>query len=152
MKRIAFLILSLGVFLTADCAIAKSAKDIATKHVLYTNAPKEVAFDASCTALERLGYQIEEKDADNLSVTGSYTNRWAGPGPLHAKINVTEEAKATKIAYGVAQSGAVDFLDVTGRCGRCADNLRKTIEKILAQGEIGYRKSKKARESSAEEQ
>jgi hypothetical protein len=142
MKKIPILILAFAVFLITDCAAAKPAKNVAAGSVMYTNAPREVAFNASCEALEKLGYKIETKDADKFFVKGSYANPWAGHTPLYAQIEVSQDASATKIIYGVDQPGAIRLLDITGRYSRCANNIRREIEKILAQEDIAYRKNK----------
>jgi len=148
MKSPAFLILSLGAIIIAGSAAAGPAKDAASGKVMYTSAPREVAFKASCEALEKLGYKIEKKDADNFLVTGSYVNPWAGRAPRHAQISVTKEAAVTKITYTVDRRGALKALDVAGYFS--ADNIYKEIEKILARNEINYRKANKDREERRE--
>lgn len=146
MKTTPFLILSLGVLLITNCVTAEQIKDAASGNVMYTNAPREVAFKASCEALKKLGYKIEAKDTDNFFVKGSYSNPWAGHNPLYAQIDVSQEASGTKISYSVYQAGAIKLLDIIGRYPRCADNICKEIGKILVQEDImAYRKNKDKR-------
>ena len=155
MKRSLFLILLLGVFLTAGCATTGPVKDAASANVIYTNAPIKDAFDASCSALKNLGYKIEKKDTGNFFVKGSCVNLLTGHTPLYAQINVTQETSGTKIACSVDRPGTIKTLDVTGYYS--ANNIYKEIVKILAQDETAYRKvnkdkqKKKAHKSSGED-
>ena len=155
MIRSLFLILLLGVLLITGCATTKPVKDAASASVIYTNAPIDTAFDASCSALKHLGYKIEKKEMVNFYVQGSCVNLLTGRTPLYANINVTQETAGVKITCSVERPGAIKALDVTGYYS--ADNIYKEIAKILAQDEINYRKvnkdkqKKKDRKSSSEE-
>ena len=148
MKNVSFLILLLGIFLTSGECAAEPVKEIASGNVMYTSAPREIAFKASCEALQKLGYKIETKEIGNFFVKGSYTNPWAGHTPLYAQIDVTQEASGTKISYSVYQPGAIKILDITGRYSRCANNIGKEIEKILVQGDMAYRKNKEKQQAA----
>ena len=152
MKRSLFLILSLGAFLIVGCVTTGLAKDAVSTNVIYTDAPIKIAFDASCTALKRLGYKIEKENIDDFFVQGSCVNILTGHTPIHAQINVSHETLGTKIVCRVDQPGAIKALDVIGYYS--ANNIYKEIAKILAQEAISYRKAnkekqeKKAHESS----
>ena len=148
MKRSLCLILLLGVFLIAGCATSRPVKDSASANVIYTNAPREVAFDASCGALKNLGYKIEKKDTGNFFVRGSCVNLLTGHTPLYAQINVTQETSGTKITCSVDRPGTIKTLDVTGYYS--ANNIYKEIAKILAQDEINYRKANKDKQEKQE--
>ena len=141
MKITTFLILVSGVFLIAGCATTRPAKDAASTNVIYTDAPIKFAFDASCTALKRLGYKIEKEDTDNFFAQGSIVNILSGHTPFYAQINVSQETLGTKIACRVNQPSAIKALDVTGYYS--ANNIYKEIAKILAEDEINYRNANK---------
>lgn len=130
MKRI--LILVSLVSLLAGCATTGPVKGVAAGNVIYTDASREMAFDASCEALRKLGYTIEMKDEDNFFAKGSYFNPLTGYSPLYGQIDVIQETSGVKIEYGVDQPGTIKELDITGYYSRCANNIYKEIEKILS--------------------
>ena len=131
MKKYALLIV-LGIFLVSGCATVGPMKDSASSNAIYTDASREVAFDASVEALQKLGYKIEMKDKDNYFVKGSYWNPLTGYQPLYAQIDVSQETSGAKITYGVDQPGTIKQLDITGYYPRCANNIYNEIEKTLS--------------------
>ena len=131
MKKYALLIV-LGIFLVSGCATVGPMKDSASSNAVYTDASREVAFDASVEALQKLGYKIEMKDKDNYFVKGSYWNPLTGYQPLYAQIDVSQETSGAKITYGVDQPGTIKQLDITGYYPRCANNIYNEIEKTLS--------------------
>jgi len=148
MKRRLSSVLLLGMFLIAGCATTKPVRDAGSANVIYTNAPVNVAFNASCMALKNLGYKLEEKNADSFSVSGSRTTVLPGHTQVHARINVSQDAAGTKIACIVDRPGTVKTLDIIGYYG--VDNIYKEIVKILAEDEISYRKSNKEKQEKQE--
>ena len=131
MKKYVLLIV-LGMFLISGCATVGPMKDSASSNAIYTDASREVAFDASVEALQKLGYKIEMKDKDNYFVKGSYWNPLTGYQPLYAQIDVSQETSGAKITYGVDQPGTIKQLDITGYYPRCANNIYNEIEKTLS--------------------
>ncbi|MCX5678677.1 MAG: hypothetical protein NTY76_06175 [Candidatus Omnitrophica bacterium] len=148
MKRKLLPILLLGAFLIAGCATKAPVRNTDSANVIYTNAPINVAFDASCTALKNLGYKIEEKNADNFSVSGSCNSILTGHTTVRARINVSKEEAGTKIACVVDRPGVVKTLDVIGYYS--ANNIYKEIVKGLAEDEISYRNANKVKREKKE--
>ena len=144
MRKKLFLILLLGVFLVAGSATAGPVKNTASVKVIYTNAPIDIAFNASCSALKNLGYKIEKQDAGNFSVQGSCTNILSGHEPFYAHIKLTQETERVKITCSVERPGVIKALDVIGYYS--ADNIYQEIVKILAQDETAYRKVNKEKQ------
>lgn len=145
MKKILLMALALSALSASYGSADGQIKNTVPGNVIYTSAPREIAFRAACQALQNLGYKIETKDAEKCSVKGSYSNPWAGHTPLYAQIDVSQETSGTKISYSIDQPGAIKILDITGRYSRCGRKISKEIEKILAQDDvIAYRKNKRA--------
>ena len=142
MKKITWILLI--VLILSGCATTGPVKDAASANVIYTDAPIKVAFDASCTALKRLGYKIEKEDTGNFFVQGSCVSLLTGHAPFYAQINVSQETSGTKIACRVDQPGVIKALDVTGYYS--ANNIYKEIAKILAEDEINYRNANKEKQ------
>lgn len=141
MRKYIFLIIALcGAVLINGCATVGPMKDSASSNAVYTDASREVAFDASIEALQKLGYKIELKDKDNYFVKGSYWNPLTGYQPLYAQIDVTQETAGAKITYGLDQPGTIKQLDITGYYPRCANNIYNEISKSLSQK--GYKAQK----------
>ena len=131
-KYIFFIAVLCGAVLINGCATTGPIKGSAASNAVYTDATREVAFDASVEALQKLGYTIELKDKDNYFVKGSYWNPLTGYQPLYAQIDITQETSGAKITYGVDQPGTIKALDITGYYPRCANNIYKEIEKVLS--------------------
>lgn len=146
-------ILLVGIFLIAGCATTakpKPVKGTDSANVIYTNAPVNIAFEASCTALKNLGYKIEEKDASNFFVRGSYSGILTGHIKVRARINVSQETAGTKIACVVDRPGVVKALDVTGYYS--VNNIYKEIVKSLAEDAISYRTANKEKQKKKEKE
>ena len=141
MRKYLFLIIVLcGAVLINGCATTGPMKDSASSNALYTDASREVAFDASIEALQKLGYKIELQDKDNYFVKGSYWNPLTGYTPLTAQIDISQETSGAKIVYGVDQAGTIKQLDITGYYSRCANNIYNELAKALSQK--GYKAQK----------
>ncbi len=140
-KLCLFFLICCIAFIINGCATTGPVKGAAASNIIYTNAPKDLAFESSCQALEKLGYKIELKDRDNFFIKGSHYNPLTGTYPLYAKIEISEEVGGAKITYSVAQQGTIKALDITGYYPRSANNIYKAIADKL--GEQGYTSQKK---------
>lgn len=129
-----------GTLLVSGCATTGPIKGSASSNAIYTDASREIAYDASVEALQKLNYKIEMKDQANFYVKGSYWNPLTGYQPLYAEIDVTQETSGAKITYGVDQPGTIKQLDITGYYPRCANNIYNEINKVLTQR--GYKAQK----------
>lgn len=117
-------------------------KGAASSNAVYTDASRQIAFDTSIEALQKLGYKIELKDQGNFFVKGSYWNPLTGYAPLVAEIDVTQETSGAKIVYSIDQAGTIKELDITGYYPRCANNIYNEINKILSQKGYKVQKSR----------
>jgi hypothetical protein len=139
MKRGPFFILLFGIFFAAGCAIAGPENDVIDSKVIYTDAPANVAFDASCTALTNLKFKIDQRDTKEFFVKGSYGNPSAKYAQLYADIKVTKEAMGTKIDCSTRRLGVNKALRIFPY--NDADRIYKEILKILAHDELEFRKA-----------
>lgn len=134
-----FLLMCCTAFMINGCATTGAIKGTATGYIIYTNAPKDVAFEASCQALEKLKYTIESKDRDNFFIEGSYSDLLTGR--LDARIEINEEVGGAKITYNINQPGSIKAFDITGYYPRNANRIYNAIANKL--GEQGYILQKK---------
>ena len=140
MKRYVLLIILCVAFFISGCATTGPMKGVASSDAVYTDASRQVAFDASIEALQKLGYKIEMQDKDNYFIKGSYWNPLTGYSPLIAQIDVSQETSGAKITYGVDQAGTIKQLDITFYYARCANNIYNELAKALSQK--GYKAQK----------
>lgn len=131
--------LLLGYFLISGCATTGAVKDTAAGYIIYTNASKDVAFKASCQALEKLKYIILVNYIDNFLIEGFYSDILTGR--LNIRIEIDEEAGMTKITYNINQPGTIKAFDITGYYPRNASRIYNAIADKL--GEQGYVLQKK---------
>ena len=131
MKKYAILFLICGLFLINGCATTGPVRGAAASNAAYTDASREIAFEAANQALLNLGYKIELKDEDNFYLKGSYWNPLTGYSPLIAEIDVSQETSGAKIVYSIDQAGTIKQLDITGYYPRCANNIYNELDKIL---------------------
>jgi hypothetical protein len=140
MKKYSFLVVACLALLVAGCATTGPVKGSASSNAIYTDASRQIAFDAANDALAKLGYKIDLKDQENFFVKGSYWNPLTGYQPLVAEIDVTQETSGAKIVYSIDQAGTIKQLDITGYYPRCLNNIYNEINKILVQK--GYKAQK----------
>ena len=144
MQKKLFFMFVCGVFFVSGCATTP-ANNSASANVIYTNAPIQVAFTASYTALTNLGYKIEKKDEKHYSVSGYCTNLLTGRDRIYAQIKLSQEPERIKIACTVDRPGAVKVFDVAGHYYG-TEAIYEEITKILAHDELDYRRDRQKEE------
>ena len=140
MKKYSLLVIACLALLVAGCATTGPVRGAASSNAIYTDASRQIAYDAANEALAKLGYKIELKDQENFFVKGSYWNPLTGYAPLVAEIDVSQETSGAKIVYSIDQAGTIKQLDITGYYPRCLNNIYNEINKSLVQK--GYKAQK----------
>jgi hypothetical protein len=133
MKKMYFLVLLAVAVLINGCATTGPVKHSDGSNIAYTDASREIAFDASIEALQKLGYKIEIKDQENFYVKGSYWNPLTEYAPVNAQIDISQETSGAKIVNSIHLAGGYNLIGVASLVyTQRAENIYKEEAKILA--------------------
>ncbi len=147
MKAHIFLVFLCIIVSLGGCATTEASKRNEIDYFMYTNAPRDVVFNASQQALLNKNYSIDIIDKDNYLVKGVEHYKPCPP-PLcrevirYAVIEVTEETAGAKVtvSIGCPETIVRKEFDIFGGWRRIADNIFNEIDKILSQK--GYKAQK----------